>query len=223
MRQLYSDEVGDLAAIYETDIELVTVTRPRSASLEALASQLFTNRTVVQARWEQDKTDQEAAVCALSSSIDAERLGSISDEITLAGDVLSELLGCERVGIRVTTLNGPMCPRFHIDQVPCRLLITISGQGTEWIPSDDVAWALFADRSTATTPLRSGRQIQQLGTGHWALLKGGAWDEQFSGVVHRSPHLSGERLLLTMDPIFDGRNECDESDPERLPTYYSNT
>ncbi|HAK52328.1 MAG TPA: hypothetical protein DCM54_10575 [Gammaproteobacteria bacterium] len=34
------------------------------------------------------------------------------------------------------------------------------------------------------------------------MLKGGNWQDDFSGVVHRSPHQEGERLLLTLDPIF---------------------
>ena len=202
MRHLLSDQTGDFAAIYDKDVELVSVARPASASLEALAEKLFASRQVVQAQWEQAATDTDAPLDALSVSIDADRIRPLSEEITLASDVLSELVGCERVGIRVTTLRGPMCPRFHADQVPCRMLITVRGPGTEWIASDEVNRALLASRHTDAPPIRDGGDIKHLAAGNWSLLKGGAWDGQFGGVVHRSPHGAEERLLLSLDPVF---------------------
>ena len=45
--------------------------------------------------------------------------------------------------------------------------------------------------------------IKQMVTGHWSLLKGGAWNDKFNGVVHRSPHDEKDRLILSIDPIFD--------------------
>ncbi|MYE86032.1 MAG: DUF1826 domain-containing protein [Gammaproteobacteria bacterium] len=202
MRHLLSDQTGDFAAIYDEDVELVSVARPAAAPLEALAEQWSASRQVVQAQWEQAAGDLDAPSAALSMSIDTDRLGALSEEITHASGMLSELLGCERVGIRVTTLRGPMCPRFHADQVPCRMLVTIRGPGTEWIPSDDVNRALLASRHTDAPPIRDGGDIKHLATGNWSLLKGGAWDGQFGGVVHRSPHGAGERLLLSLDPVF---------------------
>ncbi len=200
MRHLLDGQAGDFAAIYDEDVELVSVGRP--ASLEALAERLFASRQVVQAQWEQAVGDAEAPLAALSKSIDADWLGALSEEVALAGDLLGELLGCERIGIRVTTLRGPMCPRFHADQVPCRMLITAHGPGTDWIASDDVNRALLADHATDAPPIQAGRDIKRLPTGNWSLLKGGAWNDRFGGVVHRSPHGAGERLLLSLDPVF---------------------
>ena len=202
MRHLLSDQTGDFAAIHDEDVELVSVARPASDSLEALAEQLFASRQVVQAQWEQAAGDPDAPSAALSMSMDADWLGALSEEVALAADLLSELVGCERIGIRVTTLRGPMCPRFHADQVLCRMLITVRGPGTEWIPSDDVNRALMADRDSDALPIRDGGGIKHLATGNWSLLKGGAWNQRFGGVVHRSPHGAGERLLLSFDPVF---------------------
>lgn len=205
MRHLSSDKLGDFAAIYENDVELVSVARPGSDSLETLCNQLFATHQIVQMRWEQAAGDPDATFSALSKSIDPDRLGALSEEITLASDVLSELLDCERVGIRVTTLRAPMCPRFHVDRVPCRLLATINGPGTEWIPSDEVDRALLADRDRDAPPVRAGGGVRQLATGSWSLLKGGAWDERYGGVVHRSPHQDSDRLLVSLDPLFARR------------------
>lgn len=204
MRHLLSDHVGDFAAIHDEDVELVSVARPAAASLEALGERLFSSRQVVQAQWEQAAVDPDALSAALCISIDADWLDALSEEVALASDMLSELVGCERIGIRVTTLRGPMCPRFHADQVPCRMLITACGPGTEWIASDDVNRALLADRDTDAPPTRDGKDIKHLAAGNWSLLKGGTWDGRFGGVVHRSPHGANERLLLSLDPIFTG-------------------
>ncbi len=202
MHCLLSDRTGDFAAIYGQDVELVSVARPASGSLDALAEHLSASRRAVQAEWEQAAQDPEAPLTALSPWIDADWLGALSEEITLASDMLSELVGCERVGIRVATLRRPMCPRFHVDHVPCRMLVTIGGPGTEWIASDDVDRALLAARDTDAPPVRRGRDIRRLPTRNWSLLKGGAWDGRFGGVVHRSPHETAERLLLSFDPLF---------------------
>ncbi|MFP3589632.1 DUF1826 domain-containing protein, partial [Paraburkholderia sp. SIMBA_055] len=43
------------------------------------------------------------------------------------------LVGARRIGLRLRVLNAPMCPRFHVDNVPLRLLTTYVGPGSEWL------------------------------------------------------------------------------------------
>ena len=50
---------------------------------------------------------------------------------------------------------------------------------------------------------KNGSEIQELKVEHWSLPKGGAWDDNFNGVVHRSPHTDDARLLLSIDPVFE--------------------
>ncbi|MEM6709971.1 MAG: DUF1826 domain-containing protein, partial [Pseudomonadota bacterium] len=140
---------------------------------------------------------------SLEADLPAEGLDALCTELELASDVLTELLGCARIGFRVVTLNRPMCPRFHVDQVQARLLITIRGPGTEWIPSNHVDRSAFADRNNQQPPIQTGERIKQFEAGHWALLKGGAWNDDFRGVVHRSPQSDRPRLLVSVDPIAD--------------------
>ena len=202
MRQVIGGQLGDFAAIYDEDVEVVSVTRPQARTCEALAERLVRSRQVPQLRWVQRADDPETPANELPATIDADVRSALLDQIAGASEMLGELLDCERVGVRLETLNAPMCPRFHADHVTCRMLITLSGVGTEWIPNSDVDWAVFADRETAAPPVLADRQIQQLATGHWSLLKGGAWNDWFDGVVHRSPHGVGGRLLLSLDPVF---------------------
>ena len=93
-----------------------------------------------------------------------------------------------------------MCPIFHVDNIPCRFLVTLYGSGTEWIPHDEVDWKIFDIKDANKNPLKDGSKIKNFRTGEWSLLKGGSWQENFNGVVHRSPHNNKERLLLSIDP-----------------------
>lgn len=201
MRQVVGGSLGDFAAVYDEDVEVVSVERPRPSTCDAFAERLVRSRQVPQLRWVQPADDPEAPARELPA-IDADIHSALLDEIVEASQMLGELMDCERVGVRLETLSAPMCPRFHTDHVPCRMLITLSGVGTEWIPNSHVDWAVFADLETIAPPVQANRQVQRLTTGHWSLLKGGAWDEGFRGVVHRSPHGVGERLLLSLDPVF---------------------
>ena len=202
MRQVISDRLGDFAAIYDEDVEVVSVTRPQASTCEALARRLIGSRQAPQLRWVQPADDPEAPASELPATIDADVRSGLIDQVAEASEMLGELVDCKRVGVRLETLSAPMCPRFHADHIPCRLLITLSGAGTEWIPNSDVDWDVFADLGTAAPPVKADRHIRQMATGQWSLLKGGAWTDGFNGVVHRSPHGVGDRLLLSLDPVF---------------------
>ena len=202
MRQVTGDQLSDFAAFYDEDVELVSVTRPQANTCEQLSRRLILSRQVPELRWVQPVDDRDATANVLPTTIDSDVHSALCDEIAEASELLGALTECGQVGVRLETLNAPMCPRFHVDHIPCRMLITLSGEGTDWIPNNEVDWRVFDDLGTAEPPIQENKQIQRLNTGHWSLLKGGAWQNGFRGVVHRSPHDVGERLLLALDPVF---------------------
>jgi len=109
------------------------------------------------------------------------------------------LLGARRIGLRLRALDKAMCPRFHVDHVPVRLITTYAGIGSEWLKEGEM------DRQQLGKPLAEPQEksrIQQLVSGEVALLKGEKWhgNEGF-GLIHRSPQPApGERrLMLTLD------------------------
>jgi hypothetical protein len=109
------------------------------------------------------------------------------------------LLGAKRVGLRLRLLDKAMCPRFHVDHVPVRLITTYCGIGSQWLKEGAM------DRrqlGKAEIEPRDNALIEQIASGAVALLKGEKWhgNEGF-GLIHRSPQLaSGERrLILTLD------------------------
>lgn len=109
------------------------------------------------------------------------------------------LLGARRIGLRLRVLDRTMCPRFHVDHVPLRLVITYAGFGSQWLTEGAMCRSDLGNPS-AEPPNDAG--VHQLGCGHVALIKGEKWiDNEGAGLVHRSPPMAaGERrLLLTMD------------------------
>lgn len=104
------------------------------------------------------------------------------------------LVGAQRVGLRLRVLTGPMCPRFHVDNVPLRLLTTYAGAGSEWLKEEA---SPRGDLHTAAPPVDN---IQHLQVGDVAVLKGEKWQgNEGAGLVHRSPSAPQGRLLLSLD------------------------
>ena len=109
------------------------------------------------------------------------------------------LLGAKRVGLRLRALDKAMCPRFHVDHVPVRLITTYAGIGSQWLEEGAMDRAQLGQ---ADAEAQDPASIRQLNSGAVALLKGEKWhgNEGF-GLIHRSPQPApGERrLLLTLD------------------------
>jgi hypothetical protein len=124
-------------------------------------------------------------------------------------DVFSHLFELEHVGLRLSVLDKAMCPKFHVDHVPCRLISTYGGIGTQWLEdvfvdrrklgsgsdglSDEVSGLIVADLEVIST----------MPTYAIGLFKGSKWEgNELHGAVHRSPKLpenAPRRLLLTLD------------------------
>ena len=104
------------------------------------------------------------------------------------------LLGARRVGLRLRVLQGAMCPRFHVDNVPLRLLTTYVGSGSEWLEEGAVE---RVGLHLAKAPVDNIRTLQ---AGEVAVLKGEKWlGNEGAGLIHRSPASEQRRLLLSLD------------------------
>ncbi|WP_261903895.1 DUF1826 domain-containing protein [Vibrio fortis] len=122
-------------------------------------------------------------------------------------DMFCCLFDLKDAGVRLATLDRAMCPRFHVDRVPCRLVTTFYGTATQWLPNHVLDRSKLGHGSNGQPDHLSGlyqdeSDVQQLSCGDVALLKGGAWiGNEETALVHRSPMVSAQenRLLLTLD------------------------
>ena len=62
---------------------------------------------------------------------------------------------------------------------------------------------ILLDEIEGVAKIIEKKKVKQFKAGEWSLLKGGTWQSQFNGVVHRSPNINEDRLMLSLDPIFD--------------------
>ena len=131
----------------------------------------------------------------------------LSEDIAKLVEMFCCLFDLGHVGLRLTTLTHAMCPRFHVDKVPCRLVTTYQGSATQWLPHHLVDRSKLGAGNNGLSDELSGvyqtaDDIQQLNCGDVALIKGERWEgNECAGLVHRSPvpKLGEQRLLLTLD------------------------
>ena len=107
------------------------------------------------------------------------------------------LLGAKRIGVRLRLLDKAMCPRFHVDHVPVRLITTYAGIGSQWLRE-----GVMERRQLSQADAEPSERIEQIHCGEVALLKGEKWrGNEGYGLIHRSPALAANerRLILTLD------------------------
>ncbi|WP_371232371.1 DUF1826 domain-containing protein [Pseudomonas sp. QE6] len=109
------------------------------------------------------------------------------------------LTGARRIGLRLRCLDRAMCPRFHVDHVPLRLVTTYAGPASQWLEEGAMARNCLGEPKAEPA---DSAPIRQMAAGDVGLFKGERWaGNPGRGIVHRSPQPeSGERrLLLTLD------------------------
>ena len=124
-------------------------------------------------------------------------------------DAFRCLFDAERVGLRVRVLDAAMCPRFHVDHIPVRMITTYGEHGMEWLPNDAVDRRQLGVREKTLSDAEAGlyanaADIRRVPPYAGALAKGELWQGNAGcGVVHRSPalHNGQQRVLLTLDLI----------------------
>ena len=129
------------------------------------------------------------------------------EDISSIVNMFCKIFDLKQFWLRLDAINYPMCPRFHVDKVKCRLVTTYVGSGTQWLPHHLVNRSKLGHGNEGKADDKSGlftdnKDIKQLDTGHVALLKGESWDgNQGAGLVHRSPNVEGyyKRLYMTID------------------------
>ncbi|UTW46294.1 DUF1826 domain-containing protein [bacterium SCSIO 12696] len=196
-----------LADIYQSDANMVIWQRGAIDELAQAADCILEKYPNLQASL---TVAPQSACAAVSEALGATEVAlALSEDIAQLVDMFCCLFDLKRAGVRLTALDRAMCPRFHVDRVPCRLVTTYRGVATQWLPHHFVDRSKLGAGSQGKPDEESGlfdraTDIQQLNQGSVALLKGELWEgNENAGLVHRSPAIKSEqrRLLLTLDFI----------------------
>tara|TARA_Y100000817_G_scaffold16337_1_gene12157 strand:+ start:115 stop:762 length:648 start_codon:yes stop_codon:yes gene_type:complete len=88
------------------------------------------------------------------------------------------------------------CRRYHIDNVPRRLLVTYAGQGTEWIQNQDADLKAYEAGEPNEKIVRDKSKLNFIDTWNIAIFTGGS-----DGILHRTPDsaLNGPSILMRLD------------------------
>ena len=92
------------------------------------------------------------------------------------------------------------CRRYHIDNVPRRMLVTYAGKGTEWIPDEAADRKAFKSGEPNEKIIKDKSALQFINPWDVAVFRGGP-----NGVLHRTPDaaLNGPSILMKLDhPSF---------------------
>ncbi|GAB6139569.1 DUF1826 domain-containing protein [Methylosoma difficile] len=206
-KAVISNDLADLSSIYEYDTHMCIVQRHVSAPIRQFVRQLL-----------QQPHNINVLQFVSIASFDFQELlpqfthwagyREFCQDLADISSLFSDLFDLPQVGLRLHTLDKAMCPKFHVDKVPCRLTTTYGGTGTEWLRDGDIDRSKLGSGAngmadSASGLLKAHAAIQTVPTDALALLKGSGWEgNEQHGLVHRSPQLSPEaprRLLLTLD------------------------
>ncbi len=184
-----------LTHIYEPQTNIAVWQRTLDSDIQAVANRLIQQDEHFQLRISGSLAGISKSLFEQLSHIDECEL-LIADVVVLV-DMFAELFELDRVGLRMTVLTKAMCPKFHVDRVPCRLITTYQGSATQWLDNQHVV--RNANGSIAKANKSAAQQAQ---AGAVCLLKGESWlGNEGRGVAHRSPPTQADspRLVLTLD------------------------
>ena len=200
-----SNEPGILSEIYKSEVNIVIWRRTLSPAMKLEIQNLLFHENFMGSRATVDIGESadylEEIICGQSNNL------LLRDDISQLIEMYAYLFDLQTTGVRIRSLSEAMCPRFHVDRVPCRLVSTYHGPATEWLYNDCVDRSKLGHGNQGLPDEKSGlisdnNCIQSLTPGDVALLKGELWpNNEGSGLVHRSPNASNgnKRLLLSLD------------------------
>ncbi len=200
----FSKEPIVFTDIYKEDINIAIWQRELSSSLQNSVNALL----LLHPTFQITTTVTPANVFSiLDESLVTSGQSELNENIAELVDMFCCLFELKQTGLRLTALDKAMCPRFHVDKVPCRLVSTYQGSATQWLPHQLADRTKLGRGSNGKPDHQSGlfqhqHDIQQLNSGDVALLKGENWEgNEHAGLLHRSPVISTDtsRLLLTLD------------------------
>lgn len=202
IRQVQGDSTSILSKVLEDDVNMAVWQRQLPAHIEDFGALLLSlNEPLAESLvLDMGADDAPPNLQGLASAYaDLEGFSGFIADVAWLTSAYACLFGARRIGLRLRVLDKAMCPRFHVDHVPVRLITTYAGVGSQWLKEGAI------DRQQLGHPQAEpwdALQIRQINCGDVALLKGERWvGNEGYGLVHRSPQLQRDerRVLLSLD------------------------
>ena len=104
-----------------------------------------------------------------------------------------------RLNFSLKTSRG--CKRYHIDNVPLRLLVTYYGKGTEWLPRDACDYSAYYNGEGNEKIIKMKNRSKFIKPWSIAIFKGQQFKGSKEAILHRTPNeaLHKKSLLMCLD------------------------
>ncbi len=208
-KTIVSNRFADLARIYENDVNLCLIERTFPNEIETFVYAALRDKTKVEISQPVDPENYDFSKLWPQAEDIAGYQAWLAD-VKLLTQAFCELFGQRETGLRLRTLDKAMCPRFHVDRVPVRMICSYGGIGTEWLPEHALNRSRLGMGGCGLPDAESGlitdpTAIRKMPAYAVGLMKGEHWEgNEGLGLVHRSPTptaVQPRRLLLTLDML----------------------
>ncbi|AEG00203.1 DUF1826 domain-containing protein [Methylomonas methanica] len=208
-KTIVSNNFADLSRIYEDGVNLCLIERPFPAAIEQFVYRALENAGGVEISQAVDPLNFDfGKLWPRAAQVPAYQDWLADVEMLVSA--FCELFGRREAGLRLRTLDKAMCPRFHVDRVPARMICSYGGIGTEWLPEYALDRAKLGVGGRGLPDAESGliadpTAIRQMPAYAVGLMKGENWEgNEGHGLVHRSPQptaVQSRRLIMTLDVV----------------------
>ena len=106
-----------------------------------------------------------------------------------------------RLNINLSLETSRSCKRYHIDNVPMRLLVTYYGKGTEWFPCHACDYSAYYSGKKNEEIIKNINEQKFINTWDIAIFRGQKFKGIEKGILHRTPEaaLNSKSLLMRLD------------------------
>ena len=111
----------------------------------------------------------------------------------------SDIINKNSLNFSLKTSRG--CKRYHIDNVPVRLLVTYYGKGTEWLPRDTCNYSAYYNGESNEKIIKIKNRSKFIKPWSIAIFKGQKFKGSTEAILHRTPNeaLNKKSLLMCLD------------------------
>ena len=109
-------------------------------------------------------------------------------------NIFCDIMESNTISFSLGTSRG--CTRYHIDNVPIRLLVTYFGQGTEWLPFNAESYKAYFKGQKNEKIIKNTTKRKFIKAWDIATFRGGT-----KGILHRTPDsaLKSPSLQMRLD------------------------
>ena len=104
----------------------------------------------------------------------------------------------EDTSIKISLESSRTCKRYHIDNVPIRLLVTYYGKGTEWIPNHACDYSAYYNGENNNKVIKDNAEKKFIEDWDIAVFKGQRYKGGEKAILHRTPDSALGKLSLLM-------------------------